>query len=283
MTPPAVAIIIPHYNDAIRLARCLEALAPQLRDGVEAIVVDNNSPEPPEVPAPFRLVIETRKGAAHARNRGVAETTADRFFFIDSDCLPDPDWVEVGLKVCTNADLVGGKVSVFDETAPPRSGPEAFETVFAFDFKRYIEKQGFSGSGNLLTHRAVFDAIGGFHAGLSEDYDWCQRARAAGFTLVYAPELRVGHPSRSDWPALRTKWRRVTLESFGLLGRGWRDRLRWTLRALAMPLSILLHMPRVLRADALTPQERWRALGTLVRQRITRMGWMLRLAIGREI
>ena len=48
MTPPAVAIIIPHYNDAIRLARCLDALAPQLRDGIEAIVVDNNSPEPPE-------------------------------------------------------------------------------------------------------------------------------------------------------------------------------------------------------------------------------------------
>ena len=283
MTPADVAIIIPHYNDATRLARCLEALAPQLCEGVEAIVVDNKSPDAPEVPPPFRLIIEEKKGAAHARNRGMMETQATRFFFIDSDCLPGPDWVATGLRVCERADLVGGRVTVFHETDPPLSGAEAFETVFAFDFKRYIEKLGFSGSGNLLAHRGVFETIGGFDAGLSEDYDWCQRARAAGFSLVYAPELVVGHPSRSDWPALRTKWRRLTQESFGLTDAGPKARFRWALRALAMPLSIVAHIPRVLRAKSLTFQERLRAIATLARQRLLRMRWMLAQVLGREI
>ncbi|SIT06907.1 Glycosyltransferase, GT2 family [Roseivivax lentus] len=278
-----VAIIIPHYNDEIRLSRCLRALMPQLREGIHVIVVDNNSPRPPEVPAPIHLVIEPRKGAAHARNRGVFETKAHRIFFIDSDCVPAPNWVETGLRTCHRADLVGGKVTIFDETAPPRSGAEAFETVFAFDFQHYIENLGFSGSGNLLTHRGVFDTIGGFRDGLSEDFDWCQRARAAGFSLVFEPTLSVGHPSRSDWPTLKCKWRRLTRESFGLNGCSPRARLRWALRALAMPASIVVHASRVLRSPKLDHAERMRALITLARQRFQRMGWMLKQAAGFDI
>ena len=37
------AIIIPHYNDVVRLARCLRALLPQIRPGEELVVVDNGS------------------------------------------------------------------------------------------------------------------------------------------------------------------------------------------------------------------------------------------------
>lgn len=283
MTSPDFAIIIPHYNDETRLKRCLDALHPQLDDRIDAIVVDNNSSFLPKVPPPFRLLTERKKGAAHARNRGVLETTAARFFFIDSDCLPEHDWVRTAIQVCEKADLVGGKVTVFDETAPPRSGAQAFEHVFAFDFKKYIEKMGFSGSGNLLTHRNVFEAIGGFREGLSEDYDWCQRARAAGFNLIYEPNLCVGHPSRNDWAALRGKWKRLTQESYGLRANDARARLLWTLRALAMPASIVAHTPKVLKTKTLSPLERSRALFTLARQRMVRMGWMLCQAIGKEI
>ena len=157
---------------------------------------------------------------------------------------------------------------------------QAFEAVFAFDFRTYIEKKGFSGSGNLVTRRAVFDHIGGFRPGLSEDLDWCHRATAAGVGLVYAEELRVGHPARSDWPALARKWRRVNEETWGLRGRGAGARLRWGARALAMPLSALAHLPKVLRSDRLRPgTERARAAATLVRLRLARMAWMLAQAL----
>ncbi|SEK69697.1 Glycosyltransferase, GT2 family [Roseivivax marinus] len=283
MTDATIAVIIPHYNDAVRLGRCLDALAPQIADDIEVVVVDNGSATVPQVPDWVRLVTETTPGAANARNRGVAETRADRFFFVDSDCLPAPDWIAAARRACDRADLVGGRVTVFDETARPRSGAQAFEAVFAFDFKTYIEKRGFSGSGNLLTHRAVFDAIGGFRAGMSEDFDWCTRAVAAGFSLAYDPELVVGHPSRTDWAALERKWRRLTQESYGLLRDHPRRNAQWLLRALAMPASIVAHAPRVLSAPDLTATERARALSTLARQRLTRMRWMTLQVLGREI
>lgn len=276
------AIIIPHYNDIDRLIRGLTALQPQLSDRVETVIIDNASTVPldqvRQLFPDIRLVVETRKGAANARNRGVEETSAPLLFFIDSDCLAAPDWVAMALTTLTRtgADLVGGRVEIFDETPPPRTGAEAFETVFAFDFRTYIEKKGFSGSGNLVTRRDVFLATGPFIHGLSEDLDWCRRATAKGFRLAYDDTLRVGHPSRQDWPALKRKWRRLTEESFGVNGGGPAQRAKWAVKALAMPVSILVHLPRVLRHPALrTWQERRRAAATLVRLRFARMGWML--------
>ena len=282
------AIVIPHYNDPARLLRCLAALLPQVISTVEVVVVDNASSEPLDVvhatwPG-LRIVTETRCGAAEARNRGVAETTAPRLFFLDCDCVPAADWLATALQVAERADLVGGRVDVFDETPPPRSGAEAFETVFAFDNRRYVEQVGFSVTANLLTTRAVFEAVGGFRSGLSEDADWCWRARAAGFTLAYAAALRVAHPTRADWPALERKFRRITRESWGLRRKGLKGRLAWGLRGFAMLASIPVHALRIVFSNNLSGSgERVRGLATLVRQRTTRCVWMLRQAIGAEI
>lgn len=301
--PPAadIAVIVPHYNDPARLAKCLDSLAAGGLEGVEAVVVDNGSdraPPPPELIAAHpdvRFLVETAPGAAMARNAGVAATRAPNLLFVDADCVPCPGWVAAARRAVGTADLVGGHVGVFDETPPPRSGAEAFEAVFAFDFRTYIERQGFSGAGNLLTTRAVFEDVGGFRGGVSEDKDWTQRAIRKGYTLVYSAEMAVMHPSRQDWPALRRKWRRLTDESWALHlaertgtgpggtarrpGRGAlaAARASWAGRALLMPASVIVHLPRVMRASALHGAgERARAAGTLARLRLARMVWMLR-------
>ncbi len=282
---PGDAVIIPHYNDILRLERCLAALMQNDIKDTEIVVVDNASQVSLEgVRAAFpavRFVIEHEKGAALARNRGVSETTAPRLFFLDADCVPAPDWLAVGRKVSARADLIGGRVDVFDETPPPRSGAEAFEAVFAFNFKKYIEVQGFSGAGNLLTRRDLFDAIGGFVNGVSEDREWTMRAVAHGYSLVYEDQLRVSHPSRQDWSALSAKWRRMTRETYQLNGTGPMQRLRWAVRGLAMPFSAIVHVPKVLANDELnSPVETCRAIATLFRLRCVRMVWMLRQAAG---
>lgn len=260
---------------------------PQVSEEVEIIVADNaSSGDIREICDRFAgvlLAIEPQPGAAHARNRGVAVSTADRLFFLDCDCVPAADWLATALRVAEHGDVIGGTVTVFDETPAPRSGAEAFETVFAFDNRGYIERKGFSVTANLLTSRRVFDRVGGFRAGMSEDLDWCRRATAAGFTLRHEEGLRVAHPTRSDWNALVRKWRRLTEEGWGLEGRGPGARIRWALRGLAMPASVLLHAPRVLRSPALTGAEKRRALATLARLRLRRCGWMLRQAAGLAI
>ncbi|MCB1333346.1 MAG: glycosyltransferase family 2 protein [Roseivivax sp.] len=280
---PVLAVIIPHYNDVRRLTRCLAALMPQVTEGVEVVVVDNDStqdlgPIRHRFPG-LRIVTEHLKGAAEARNRGVAETRAPQLAFIDSDCVPEPDWIAVAQEVKGRADLIGGAVMVFEETPPPRSGAEAFELVFAFDNRRYVEQERFSVTANLLTRRDVFDRTGPFVAGKSEDLDWCRRAVGLGYRIVYEDRLRVAHPSRQDWPALKRKWKRLSEESFGVNGNAPAARLKWALKALAMPVSILVHTPRVLQHQALSRRERRAALMTLGRLRLMRMGWMLRQAV----
>lgn len=276
MLSPLAAVIIPHYNDPVRLQRCMQALRPQISDQIEVVVVDNSSPETPEVTAPIRLLVESQKGAAHARNLGVRSTTAPLLLFLDSDCVPSPDWVVTALRISQRADVVGGKVTVFDETDPPRSGAETFEAVFAFDNRRYVEDKGFSVTANLLTRRDVFEAVGDFCNGVSEDLDWCHRATEKGFSLIYDDDLKVQHPSRSTWPELKRKWQRLTAESAQLAAKQPYGRLFWALRALAMPFSAIAHLPKLLLSPNLGGlDERLRGAGTLIRLRCSRGLWML--------
>lgn len=281
-----IAVIIPHYQDVGRLLRCLDALAAQDRQGIETVVVDNNSADDldaiPRRHPWIRLVVEVRRGAAEARNRGVTETGAPVLAFLDADCLPAPDWLDrvralAKTPEMTGARVVGGRVAIFDETPPPRSGAEAFESVFAFDQRIYVEKKGFSVTANLVTSRALFEAVGPFVPGLSEDLDWCRRAVRQGAELIYDGDLSVSHPSRADWPALRRKWQRLTEEAFETTGR--QARAFWIAKACAMPLSVIAHTPRMLLHPALAPREKLAGWLTLLRLRLLRARWMLRQAI----
>lgn len=285
---PTAAIIIPHYNDTVRLRRCLQALTEGDLTGAEVVVVDNGSTHPLDsLVADFptvRFVTELEKGAGPARNRGVAETVAPLLLFIDSDCLPAPDWVACARAVADRADVIGGRVDVFDETPPPRSGAEAFETVFAFNFRDYVERQGFTGAGNMVTRRDVFVDVGGFRNGLSEDKEWSLRATAKGYSLVYADELRVSHPTRPDWPALRRKWLRLTQETWGLYPCTIGARILWALRAGVVAASGLAHQTKLWRSPRLAGVgERWRGAMVLLRIRLLRAGWMLRQAFGGQV
>lgn len=287
MTPPEIlpdfAVIVPHYNDTRRLARCLDALMPQVGSDTEVVVADNASTEDlaPIIRAhpTARFVTEPQQGAANARNRGVTETTAPAFAFLDADCVPRADWLVAARTAVTKGTVTGGRVEVFDETPPPRSGAEAFEQVFAFHQRDYIIRKGFSVTANLVTTRAVFEATGPLINGVSEDVDWCRRAVARGAHLVYNDGLVVGHPSRQDWAAITKKWRRLTKEMYALNGHKGTARAKWALRGLAMGPSALIHAPRMLRHPGLGLGERSRGMATLFALRLQRGAWMLRQAL----
>lgn len=283
--PLQAAIVIPHFNDVPRLGKCLAALELQVRDKpVETIVVDNGSTQDlTALKTDFawvRFLDEPEKGAAPARNTGVAESRAPWLFFIDADCIPAPNWLETALHLGGWDGMIGGRIDLFDETPAPRSGAEAFETVFAFPQQMYVERKCFAVTANLLTTRAVFDATGPFDGRVVEDSDWCHRAGRRGYAIRYQPELVVSHPTRSDWTALKRKWSRVTNENYHANNSSPYARTMWALRAFAMPLSILMHLPKIMNSDQLTSgAERFRAAATLIRLRLLRMVWMLRQAV----
>ncbi len=161
------------------------------------------------VPAPVQ-------GAAAARNAALEVARGAIYAFIDSDCRPAPNWLEEGLKALESTDVVGGRVDVdFADPARPNA-VEAFEAVFAFDFKRYIEKEGFTGTGNMFVRRATFERVGLFRNGLSEDKDWSRRAMAIGLKITYCGNVVVSHPARRSWEELARKTRRVVRETVEL-------------------------------------------------------------------
>jgi GT2 family glycosyltransferase len=282
-----VSVIVPHYSDLRRLAECLDALEAQttLRGEFEIVVADNNSPEGPAaiervIAGRARLATSLEKGAGPTRNAGARAAEGAIFAFTDCDCVPAPQWLEEGLAALGRHDVVGGgmRVSVAD---PERVTPvESFERVFAFDNERYVREKGFTVTANLFCRREVFEAVGGFRNGVSEDVEWCHRATAKGFSLGYADRALVEHPARQTWDELTRKWARLNHETCSLYLQRPGGRLTWLLRSLALPASAVVHAPRVLSAPRLnSPRERLGALGVLFRVRMWRFGHALSLAV----
>jgi hypothetical protein len=104
---------------------------------------------------------------------------------------------------------------------------------------------------------------------------------AAGRRLGYAPKAVVGHPARHSWAELQQKWRRLNREMFLLEIERPGGRFRWLLKSLALPLSALAHIPKVLASDQLTTlRERMMAISILFAIRFWRcpdaLGLLLR-------
>ena len=281
MTTPAapdVSVIIPHFCQPEALDDCLASLERQTlaSERFEILVVDNNSPSGIEPVAAVvgeraRLLVEVAKGAGPARNRGAAEARGRVFAFIDADCVASPRWLEEGLSGLERFDIVGGQVdvSVTDESA--MTGVEAFERVFAFDFRSYIEDKGFTGSGNLFCSREVYEAVGGFRPAVSEDKDWSHRATAMGYSLGYHGPAAIAHPARANWTELTRKWSRLNRESLRLSEERPLGRWRWAARNWLVPLSILPHAVKLLASPKLPDAAtRLRGLRTLVAIRLWR-------------
>jgi glycosyltransferase involved in cell wall biosynthesis len=278
LNKPRISVVVPHYNDLHGLDLCLAALTRQTMPlaAYEVIVADNMSPIGADAVATLiagraRLVCAVEKGAGPARNAGAEVALGEILAFTDADCIPDANWLAAGVAALEKHDYVGGAMRVSVDTDGPLSGAQAFELVFAFNNRDYVERKGFTVTANLFCAKSTFDRVGPFKTEVSEDREWCERARSMDFRLGYAPLAVVCHPARRDWPALVSKWRRLQAESFALTiarqGGAW----LWLGRAWALPLSILIHAPRILASPHLTEaSEQAGAFWTLIRLRLWR-------------
>lgn len=282
---PMISVVMPHYEQPALLARCLETLAAQRRRPDEVIVVDNGSKEMPEAVCAAhpgtRLLREEGRGPGLARNAGIAAARGEVIALIDSDCLADPGWLEAAEReiLRPGTDVLGGdvRVTVADPARP--DGIEAYELIYAYRMDRYIAREGYTGTGNLIAWRRVFDAVGGFGGlGTAEDMEWGQRATAMGFALRFVPDMKVLHPAHEDVESLLRKWDRHTVHFWeASRGRRW-GRARWAVRMAAMPVSPLGEIPRIAASDRLPDlSARVRAFRVLSRIRRYRGRLMWRL------
>jgi glycosyltransferase involved in cell wall biosynthesis len=288
----SISVIVPHLNQAEGLETCLTSLDAQTvpLSLFEVIVVDNGSVVPPDDVIArhpgVRMLREPNPGPGLARNRGVQSAAGEVLAFIDADCRAHPDWLRaalLALKSASERSILGGDVLIWGNDASP-SAIEAYERVFAYRFKLFIERDNFSGTGNLIVRRGDFNTIGPF-AGISvaEDFEWGQRAHAAGFIFRFIPEMIVYHPPRRSLQELFVKWDRH-IQHFLNLARGKRGwRIRWIARAAAVLISPIIDLQKIIVSDRLSGlSSRMKALAVLVIIRVYRAWRMIDLLVFRK-
>jgi GT2 family glycosyltransferase len=279
--PPLATVVVPTFRRPSSLARALDGLARQRAPFAwEVVVVDNDHPpgaEPVVAAArsrlgvPLRLVREARRGAAHARNRGIAEAAGVVTALLDDDVVPRPGWLEriVEPVAAGRADGVGGRVLLDEEVPRPRWLDEGLAGYLAhFDpahRERDLGPEEIIVTANAAFRTDLLRAIGGFDPALgprpgvplvNDDTLLTRRLRAAGARLRYVPEavvvhelpperLRLGYLVRRVWAQGRSDW---LLDRDTLLGRrlgGPHVALRWLRHELRQRLRDGLARPDV--------------------------------------
>lgn len=221
-SPARVAVIVPVRDRRALLRQLLDALAAQTFTDFEVVVVDDHSTDgtPDEARADadagrdVRLVTNRGRGAYAGRRTGVSATDAPVLAFTDSDCVPDPLWLEVAVAaIDKGADLVNGR------TEPVRPAAPLERTMASGEELLYP-------TCNVLYRRDAYEAAGGFDdtaadrfgfapaseeraMGFGEDTLLAWRVRRAGGVAVYAPEAVVRHDVLPR--DLRDSWRRTAM------------------------------------------------------------------------
>lgn len=235
-SPPSVSIVIPTRDRADLLARAVETHFEKASwPALELVIVDNGSVEPETFALFDRLraranVVILRRDEpfnfARLVNEGVRASQGDVIALLNNDVeTDDPDWLAplVALAVDPRVGVVGVKLLHEDGTvqhagialgirgltahagagrAADDPGPYAMLTT-----TRLVS--AVTGA-CLLTRREVFDELGGFDERFVvefNDVDYCLRAGAAGYAVVYAAAPALVHKEGSTRQArpLRTQ------------------------------------------------------------------------------
>lgn len=214
-----------------------------------------------------------------ARNRGIEISKGNILAFIDADCLADPNWLKAIHAVFENdqtIQVVGGDVRIAYKNADRLTMLEAYESIYAYRQKMYIEQKNFSGTGNLAMRRQVHEDVGKFAGiAIAEDRDWGQRATRKGYKIRYLSEMIVFHPARTSLADLYKKWDRHISHDFEEQAQGVSGRIRWLALSLAMGLSPGAEIFRIARSSRVHHlRDRVLAAACLIRIRLYRTAIM---------
>lgn len=198
-----ISIIIPTYNGAKRIGKCLEALAQQdYQNDYEILVVDDGSKDNTaalieEKYPQVKLMRQENAGPAAARNNGAQHASGDIILFTDDDCIPVTDWLLQMLKPFENPAVVAVKGAYL--TKQPQLIARFVQLEYE-DKYRLLEKESyidFIDTYSAAFRQEVFIKYGGYDSSFpvacAEDVELSYRMSYAGEKMVFQPKAQVYH------------------------------------------------------------------------------------------
>lgn len=206
MNQPPVSIVVPVYNCEKTIALTLNGIADQTYKEFEIIVVDDGSNDSTaEIVKSFKevtYVYQKNAGPAAARNRGAQTASHKIIFFIDSDCIPQKNWIEqaVGHFQDAAVGVVSGSYGIANEQSVLA---RMVHQEILFRHQKLMPRYPKSfGSYNFGVRKNVFDEVKGFNTAYrfasGEDNDLSYKIQKAGYRIYFERNALVDHFHPTD-------------------------------------------------------------------------------------
>ena len=202
-----LSVVIPARNEERTLPRQLDALLRQEWDNEwEVVVVDNGSTDGTagvverysRAHPRLRLVTETTPGACHARNAGIAATTAPLLAFCDADDVVDRGWVAAMGAALAVHPMVSGAQEL--QALNPEWLVESRGLGATAGLTSFYGVLPYPSGNNFGAKRSLIDDVGGLKQEYfgAEDLEFAVRARHRGVAPEFVPGAIVHYAYRTS-------------------------------------------------------------------------------------
>jgi glycosyltransferase involved in cell wall biosynthesis len=198
---PLISVIVPNHNGEKTIGHCLDAVYGSTYDNFEVIIVDDCSVDSSvsiieQYPCKLLRLTE-HGGASKARNTGAQNSKGELLFFIDADCLVQPDT----LSIVALAYQQGGPDVVIGGTYTLMPFDQHFFSIFQSVFNHCAETKNLKNPDYIATHAMViaaglFKTIGGFDEHfmpILEDVEFSHRLKEKNYQLLMDEAIQVQH------------------------------------------------------------------------------------------
>ena len=198
------SVVIPTFNELPRLLECLHGLEQQRypRDQFEIVVVDDGSTDGTaeslrdfkrKTTLQLTCLSQENRGPAAARNAGIAVAKGELIASLDSDCVPEPDWLAEFLKGFSEERIAG--VGGVCHLRPPTMVNRYLMHYRIFQPKVRQGRVVYIVTGNCCFRRNALVEVGGFNECIrkpgGEEPELCHRLLTKGYELKFNPRCAV--------------------------------------------------------------------------------------------
>ncbi|QDU36256.1 Putative glycosyltransferase EpsH [Maioricimonas rarisocia] len=194
-----VTLVIPGRNAASTVRACLDSVVPLLESGQLAEIIFVNDGSTDETAAivaeyPVRQIEGAGEGPGAARNRGWRAAGTPLIWFIDSDCVAEPDALAL-LRPELNDPGVAGAGGSYGNMFPHALLACLIHEEIIERHRRMPADVNFLATFNVLYRRDVLEAVDGFDESLklAQDAELAYRIRKAEHRLRFVLDSRVRH------------------------------------------------------------------------------------------